>query len=82
MGGFPGQGGDGSADSLHVQKFSCECVARVIEARSRGSFKFHLSGLIGNNNTLLSSFPESNSSTNVDGDLTPTSQHRIREAEQ
>lgn len=24
MGGFPGQGGDGAADSLHVQKFSCE----------------------------------------------------------
>lgn len=34
MGGFPGQGGDGSADSLHVQKLSCECATSVIEDRS------------------------------------------------
>lgn len=34
MGGFPGQGGDGFADSLHVQKLSCECAIGVIEDRS------------------------------------------------
>lgn len=86
MGGVSSERGHRASDPLHVPKLSCK--RRNYIPYSLFSLHFHLRNYYYYYYLVESlSLPppptiESNTSTNIDGDLAPTSQHRVGQAEQ